>query len=485
MRIFGAHLCAFYQLCFVEINEEYIRNLCNRFEAMLERQERNYFEPDEIDIIADYYEQSMLYDTALTALSYGLSLFPDNEMLMLRKARCQVASGLLDEAADTLQRITEHGIEYHFVKAELALINGYIDEAIQLFRAIIDMQGSSIEECIDILDICAEIDRIDILEALSPYIDARHADATPYWRELALIYDDKEEYDKAVELYNKILDINSFSDSDWYALSKVHVRSGNNNAAIEAIDFAIALNDTCDDYYAVKGYSLLIAEQYDEALKQYFSFLRTTNNKDVAHELIAHTYDCMDMNDKAVEHLLLAISINDRNPNLYYQLGANYRLLGEDDKAIDCMYKTLACNDDDEEAHLLLSEMLFYKNEYEEAYTHLKRVDLSSTPGTLYYKAIWVDTCMQLQRYDEAIDPLILLIDNDPYAPRLYYDLIFCYVRLGQYDELAIWLDRAEKVAIEAEKMDSLPDDARNYWSVISRRIDSLRDILRNHLDGI
>lgn len=482
--MFG-HTFVLFSVCHVKINEEDIRNLCTRFEQMLKMGENSYFEPDEIDIIADYYEQSMLFDAALTALSYGLSLFPGNEMLLLRQARCQVSSGLLDEAADTLKHITEQGIEYHFVTAELAIVNGNIDEAIQLFHRIIDMEGSSIEECIDILDICADIDRIDILETLSPHIDARHSDATPYWRELALIYDDKEEFDKAVALFNKILDINSFSANDWFSLAKVHARNWQYDNALEAVDFAIALNENCDEYYAFKGYCYLNNEQYDNALKQYLFYLNLTTNKDVAHELIAHAYDCMNLNEKAVEHLLQAISINDHNANLYCQLGVSYRIMGQDDKVIECMYKALALNDDDEDAHLLLSEMLFYKKEFEEAYTHLKRVDLSTIPGKSFYMTIWANTCMNLQRYDEAVDPLLQLIEKDPYSPYLYHDLILCYMRLEQYDELTLWLDRAEKAAVEAEKIDSIPENTREQWSIIRRRIDSLRDLLRDHFDGI
>lgn len=465
----------------MKINEEDIRNLCKRFETMLEQQEHTYFEPDEIDIIADYYEQELQHDMAIKVLTYGLSLFPDNEMFLLRQARCQVWSGLLDEAADTLRHITEHGIEYHFVCAEHALFDGNSDEAIVAFRRIIDMEESTIEDCIDILDTCSEIGRVDILETLSPHIDSRYADATLYWRELALEYDDIEDYDKVVALYNKILDTNPFSADDWFSLAKVQIRNGNGNAAIEAVDFAIAIEENFDEHYALKGYCYLILEQYDEALKQYFTYLNLTTNKDVAHELIANAYSYKELNEKSVEHLLQAISYNDKNPNLYYQLGTHYRFMGENERAIECMYKAVSCDDNDHEAHVMLGELLFFKDNYEEAYKHLKHLDIYPLEDTLH-GVILADVCIRLQRYDEAVELLPILIEQEPYEAQLYYDIILCYMQLGDYDTAAQWLVRTEAVATDTDAIAEIDERSRKVWTSIRERINKLRNILKLYL---
>ena len=135
------------------MKESDIRKLRERYEKLLEEGTHGYFEPDELDMIADSYEQEMSYRKALQVVSHGLQLYPSNEMLMLHKARCLLSLGRIEDAGRVLAAITEHSIEYHFTAAEWALMRDDDDSAVTSFCSIISDADATIEDCIDVLDI--------------------------------------------------------------------------------------------------------------------------------------------------------------------------------------------------------------------------------------------------------------------------------------------------------------------------------------------
>lgn len=464
------------------MKETELIRLREKYEKMLAEGHRCYFEPDEIEHIADSYEQEMEYEKSLQAAEHGLQLYPGNEVLLIRKARCLLVSERIDESAQVLALITEKGIEYHFVRSEIALLQGDDATALESFQAIIGLSDCTIEDCIDVLDICAELDKVYLLELFTPLVESRYDDVTPYWRELAILHEDLEEFDRAIELYNKILDVNSFSSDCWFSLAKVYARIKNYDSAIEACDFALAIAGDDENIIAFKGYCYYDSEQFYKAIEQFNIFLEATADKAVAYELIAESYGRMDLHEQAIENLLKAIELNDRSHDLYYQLAVNYYYMGHVDDAIANLYKAVACDDNDDEAHVFLGELLLQKHDYPSAYEHLLRTERTPIADTISATA-FVDAAIHLQRYDEAIPVLTQLIDKEPYEPHFYFDIVLCYLQLGDYEQAARWVACSEEVSNETDVIDTLNEASRKAWKSIRERIAELRNVLKVYLN--
>ena len=459
-----------------------IHKLRERYEKMLEEGTSIYFEPDDLDLIAESYEQEMAYRKALQVVAYGIDLYPSNEMLLLHKARCLMSLCRVEEAGQALFCITEHNAEYHFTYSEWALLRNDADAAIAAFRSIVNDADCVIEDCIDILDICADLDRVDLLEQITPEIERRFDDAVPYLRELAMLYEEKEQDKRAIELYNKVLDANPFSVDDWFALAKAYARGKNYEKALDACDFALAIEENDESIIAFKGYCYYDKGEYYKAIEQFQVFLQYTSDKAVAYELIAEAYGRLEQHEQAIEYLLKAVSLNDRSHDLYYQLAVNHYYMGGFDEAVGYLYKAIACDDADDEAHVFLGELLLQKEQYEEAYIHLLRTELTPVADTVPASAL-ADVCIHLQRYDEAIKVLDILIEQDPYEPHYLFDIILCYLQLGEYETAAQWVAQSEKLSRDTEVIEKLDDASRKAWNSIRERIDELRNILSVYLN--
>lgn len=465
------------------MKETDIRILRERYEKMLDEGTRCYFEPDELELIADLYEQEMSYRKALQVISHGLDLYPNNEQLLIHKSRCLLSLGRVEDAATTLAHTTERSIEYYFILSEIEILRENKDEVIKAFNSIISASDCVIEDCIDILDICADNDCIDLLEKIIPAIERNFTDASPFLREVAMLYEELEKDEQAIIFYNKVLDINSFSTDDWFSLSKVYARRKEYDKALEACDFALAIDESDENIIAFKGYCYYDNEQFAEAVEQFKIFLRHTSDKAVAYELIAEAYGRMEQHECAVEYLLKAVELNDRSHDLYYQLAVNYFYMGEKDSAIEHLYKAIACDDSDDEAHILLGELLLQKHLYEEAYNHLQRISRNPVTDTVSATA-FVDACIHSQQYEEAIPVLEQLIEQEPYDPHYLFDITLCYMEMNEFEKASEWLANTELKANNADMIETLDDETRESWQSIKERIIELRTLLSVYLDN-
>ena len=62
-------------------------------------------------------------------------------------------------------------------------------------------------------------------------------------RELAHIYEDQQKNDEAIAIYNKLLDKDPYSHADWFDLARLLALRGKYDEAIEACDFALAIDE--------------------------------------------------------------------------------------------------------------------------------------------------------------------------------------------------------------------------------------------------
>ena len=79
-------------------NEEIDSELIRRYEEMLRRGERRYFDAEDLEDIAYEYELSEQYQEALDVIEYGLELHPGNPELLVRRAGYLLCLDRIDEA---------------------------------------------------------------------------------------------------------------------------------------------------------------------------------------------------------------------------------------------------------------------------------------------------------------------------------------------------------------------------------------------------
>jgi hypothetical protein len=113
-------------------------NLLLRYEKMLRGECREWFDTEDYEEIALEYEMASMLSDALDTIETGLQCHPMSEELMTKKAYYLMVMGRTDESQEVISIVTDKTEESQSIRAELKLIAGEEDKAIDILRASVE-----------------------------------------------------------------------------------------------------------------------------------------------------------------------------------------------------------------------------------------------------------------------------------------------------------------------------------------------------------
>lgn len=454
-----------------------------KYESDLKIGIHSYFDADEIDEISAYYEMSDRIPAALSAIEYGLTLHPGNMDLELKHARYLLISKRVDDAERIMRAIGRCNVEANLLMAEIHYLKDRFAEAEAILHELLSMEEITEEICFDSLDIISDYDS---LEEVTRYVESAISvlpDARGILRELAMVYEDAQQYNLAIAIYNRLIDLDPYSAVDWFSLAKVYALLGRYDDAIEACDFALTAREDDPTILSFKGYCYYDSGRYSDAIEQFLEFAKTDTDKAVAYELIAECYAKMNENKKAVEYLSEALTLSPDNANLCYQLATNYYDLGDLPKCGEFLKKTIALDDTDADAHAFLGELYFYDNKFAEAYRELTRaleLDEEDIPSRL----LLADACRMLDLPEESLAHYERVLKQEPLDPTASFSIIGAYYKVGDEEAAMRQIARLEAILGDESAIASMDEVKRSGWMQTRKMFDALKALLKDHLDN-
>ncbi|MEK7433935.1 MAG: tetratricopeptide repeat protein, partial [Cyanobacteriota bacterium] len=156
---------------------------------------------------------------------------------------------------------------------------------------------------------------------------------------IASLYNAKEEYEKAIEFYNKSISINP--------------------------NFYNAYNNLGNVYKA--------KEEYDKAIEYHKKALELSPNSYISYNGLGNVYYSKKEYDKAIEYHKKALELSPDNYLFYNNLGDVYKAKKEYDKAIEFYNKSISINPNFEYTYNGLGDVYYSKKEYDKAIEYHKK----------------------------------------------------------------------------------------------------------------
>lgn len=468
-------------LSMFEMSAKNSNELIERYEQMLNGAASYYFDTDEIDEISDYYESKGQLPKSLNAIEFGLKLHPDNEGLKLKQARYLLYLDRAEEAKKIMSKLADYSPDATLVRAELLFIDSRIEEAHALMLSLLDSDDIREDICFDAMDIYADYDYFDELLEFVAKAETVLPDSKDLLREIAAICEERMEYEQAVVFYNKLIDKDPYSLSDWFSLAKVEALLKHYDKAIEACDFALAVKENDESILSFKGYCYYDSGQYEKAIDQFMEYAAVTKDKSVAYELIGECYIKKNDFDNALAFFHRALDLDPANSNICYQLATCYYDLGRLKEAIVYLQDTLSLDERDDEAHSFLGEILLKEGDYDRAYRHLTRsLELNQDDKeTLRLKG---EACLHLEYYGEAAEVFESVLQTDAYDLASRFNLVVAYARNGNEAEAERQIAIIDNMSHTFDFGD-LPREEQQQWAHVQEAIQSLKDFLLKNID--
>ena len=311
----------------------------------------------------------------------------------------------------------------------------------------------------------------------------------------------------AMDFYQDAIDADPQEVSNYLALAKLQIYRGDYEDARENAEYAVLLDKTRPNAYALLGWAKGFMGEYLEAEADIKSALELDPNDAFSHAVYAYilarqvvnnvgeldtldqaieqSRDALELNpnlvetrwargyvleitsnyEEAVLQLEAAIEINDNIANVHLALGRNYFTLEEYDQAVFEFTKAYSLNPNDSEPNWYISQVYARIGEYAKAIQYAEQAVndeptdafLHGNLGTMYYRDL---------QYNRAIEELELAVRGGATSSGEVVEgipLDYSTTVIEIYSRFGLSLARvnrcSEAVQVATALLQSVPDD--------------------------
>ena len=238
----------------------------------------------------------------------------------------------------------------------------------------------------------------------------------------------EKEYKKAIEYYDKIIELNPGIYSVCYSKGIILDSMEIFEEAVKCYDEAIKINPFEDKFYSSKAYSLDCLFKYEEAIVCYDEAIRLNPKEAITYNNKGYALLLLDKYEEAIKCFDKAIELNFNDKGIYVYKAQALESLYRYKEAILCYEKSMELSSGYDIAYNGKGRVLFLLGKYEEV----------------------------LECYDKAIQ-------IDPKYAEPYYNKAITYLALYRIDDCLINLKKS--IQLDAEYINYARDE--KYFDII------------------
>ena len=429
-----------------------MEELLERYEDMIRNGERVYFDSDEFEDIADYYDMRENPEAALNVVEEGLKQHPGNQNLLLRKIRAFIFNEQYSEASNLINglSIDTSDSEVLLLKAEIFLNTGSVQSGLSMLDLVLE-QDDDEYTLLEISDILKSVEMYDEAMNFLKKGFVKYPENMDILREIADNYRSENNFDAAIEIYNKILDDDPYSAEDWTDLGELFSLKADYEKAIEAFDFSLTIDESDDRTIFMKGNCYILNGNFEKAIETYHDYITFNPTDETPYILIAECYEEMNQYEQAFDYCLSAILAS--NNSILSLKKMIYFLMDREcfEEAMEYANKALAITKKDSNLFFLKADIFTALNKSDEAADYYKKaLAVSTDPNEKNDILFSIGVLKQKEGDDENALFFFEQIENNEFIyPDLFLKMAVSYHETKQYDKCAECLEKTKNEPID------------------------------------
>lgn len=240
--------------------------LIDKVEEAFKAGKQLYLDTEDIDELFSYYCLRKEFEYAAYLLSLGEQYHKDDELIQILRPILLYQQDKNEEALRMIDALDlQHNPNWHYNRAKILTALGRIDEAEKEGEYIIEQDKSnSALYTRDIINIFLpeypEAAKQILLSAL--LYNPQHFDII---MQIAFIYSEEGDTEKALYYFDQAIDIEPYSILAWIEKCKLHAISQRYEEALDAVEYALAIEPNHQHASLIKAHLLIDLEKYEEA----------------------------------------------------------------------------------------------------------------------------------------------------------------------------------------------------------------------------
>lgn len=356
-----------------------IKALLEQFNNLREGKPNSYIEEESFERLIDYFDDNEQLSTAMEAAEYAVRQFPYSAVLLIKKADLLIALKQYKQALyilDQAELLDANDTNLYILKTDAYLALDLQEKAAAVLEAAIqDFEG---EEKIDLLFELADV--YDDYENFEKVFDCL---ATILYQEpnneealykICFWTDFTGRNEEGIRLHQRIIEEFPFNELAWFNLAAAYQGLKLYEKAIDAYQYAVAIDEKFDYAWRNMGDAFLRLRKYKEAIEVLEKVLELARPEDVIYEAIGHCYDKMGNFADARFNYRKAAHLNNGDSQLLYKIACTYMNEANWSSGIKSLEQALKMHKMQPEYNLAMGQCYMAMGDLDEAITYFGNV---------------------------------------------------------------------------------------------------------------
>lgn len=426
-------------------DREELKALLQQFDNLKAGKPNSFIEEDSFERIIDYFDEKEQLNLALEAAAYGIEQYPYSSMLLLKKADILIALREYKEALfvlDEAELLDSRDTNLFILKTDAYLALDMQQKAAEVLEAAIhDFDG---EEKLDLLfelaDVYDDYENFDkVFDCLKMILEQEPNNEEALYK-ICFWTDFTGRNEEGIRLHQQIIEEYPFNELAWFNLAAAYQGLKLYEKAIDAYEYAIAIDEKFDFALRNMGDAYIRLRRYKDAIEVLEKVLELARPEDVIYEAIGHCYDKMGNYAQARFNYRKASHLNNEDTQLNYKIACTYMNEGIWDSAIKNLEIAMRIHRLQPEYNLAMGQCYMELNKLDDAITYFGNV-VRVRPKNINGWTELLKCLYKAEMLEEALEYANFAFEQTDGKPIfLFYRSAFLYA-LGRSKEALLHLE--------------------------------------------
>jgi tetratricopeptide (TPR) repeat protein len=423
----------------------HIDELVARFERMLRQNEVHYFESEELENIIDYYFNAGNPGQLRKAIDFALERYPFSADFKIARAQFLAYNQKTQEALKLLndvELVEPSNPDIYTTRGYIYSQMGLSEQAVENYKTALEYTDQPDEVMVALgTEFMTQENYLDAIYYLKKA--ALYNSSNDYaLSELFLAFDAAKKLKEGLNFYQQLIDKDPYNHFAWFNFGLCHSKSGDHDLALQAYEYAIAINEKFASAYFNKANALASMNRFHEAIEVYKETFGHEDPDPTAYYYIGECYEQMNDYDHALLYYNKCIKKQPDFADAWLAIGMVLDLQNRLTEGIHYIKKAIELNNKEAEYWYVFGDIqrkLGFFEEAGEAYARVIELHYSEWD-------IWLDYADLLFEADYAQQGLEMLqeaLKQFPSIAELHYRISAMLIGLGKKQEALTYLQSA------------------------------------------
>ncbi|MEO9022654.1 MAG: tetratricopeptide repeat protein [Ginsengibacter sp.] len=410
-----------------------------------------FIEEESFQRLIDYFDENDNLPSALEAVNFAIEQYPYSSFLYIRKADILLATQNYQEALILLGKaevLDSTDINLYILKTDAYLALDYQERAAALLEEAIAVfiGEDKVELLFELADVYDDYEDFDkVFNCLRLILEENPTNEEALYK-ICFWADYTNRNEESVKIHQGIIDEFPYSQLAWFNLGTAYQGLKLYEKAVDAYQYAVAIDEKFDYAYRNLGDAYLRLKKYREAIEALQKVLELSMPEEVIYEAIGYCYERLKNPAQARFHYRKAVHLNSAESRLYYKIAGTYMKEGYWESAIKNLENAMNINKSQPDFHFSLAQCFIQMGRIKDAVVHFTYFIKARPKNVKGWKEL-IKCLYDAGYYEEALEQVSNAQKSTDNRPLFVYYKAGVLFALGKSKEALLHLQHGIQTA--------------------------------------